>query len=118
VEAAPRRKVGQRNPWLAAVGEADKTFIGRIERGFDFLGYHFTVDNLTLADSTLASFFDHETRLYEQERQRPKTPSPLGAYVKRWCAWTSGGLAGLALGGSNLSGDPVMLCGRAGAAGA
>jgi hypothetical protein len=31
----------------------DKTFIGRIERGFDFLGYHFTADSLTLSDNTL-----------------------------------------------------------------
>ena len=27
----------------------DKTFIGRVERGFDFLGYHFTADRLTVA---------------------------------------------------------------------
>lgn len=27
----------------------DKTFIGRIERGFDFLGYHFSPDGLTAA---------------------------------------------------------------------
>ncbi len=27
----------------------DKTFIGRIERGFDFLGYHFCEDRLSVA---------------------------------------------------------------------
>ncbi len=27
----------------------DKTFIGRIERGFDFLGYHFGQEGLTMA---------------------------------------------------------------------
>ncbi len=27
----------------------DKTFIGRIERGFDFLGYHFGPDGLSVA---------------------------------------------------------------------
>ena len=26
----------------------DKTFIGRIERGFDFLGYHFSRAGLTV----------------------------------------------------------------------
>jgi hypothetical protein len=31
---------------------------------------------------TLANFVDRATRLYEQERQRRKGPSPLGAYVK------------------------------------
>jgi RNA-directed DNA polymerase len=67
------------------------TFIGRIERGFDFLGYHFTADRLTLAVGTLANVVDRATRLYEKERQRPKGPSPLGAYVKRWCAWARNG---------------------------
>jgi RNA-directed DNA polymerase len=46
----------------------DKTFIGRIERGFDYLGYHFTAASLTLAASTLANFADRATRLYEQKR--------------------------------------------------
>ena len=28
----------------------EKTFIGRIEKGFDVLGYHFSPDGLTAAD--------------------------------------------------------------------
>jgi hypothetical protein len=32
---------------------SDKTFIGRIERGFDFLGYHFGPHDLTVAYRTL-----------------------------------------------------------------
>ncbi len=31
----------------------DKTFIGRIERGFDFLGYHFGPDGLSVAKKTI-----------------------------------------------------------------
>ncbi len=27
----------------------DKTFIGRIEKGFDFLGYHFSPEGLSMA---------------------------------------------------------------------
>ena len=90
-----RRAVGLVNQILGSLRlekHPGKTFIGRIERGFDFLGYHFTADRLTLAVSTLANFADRATRLYEQERERPKSPSRLGAYVKRWCAWASGGL--------------------------
>ena len=90
-----RRAVGLVNQILGALRlekHPGKTFIGRIERGFDFLGYHFTADSLTLAVSTLANFADRATRLYEQERERPKSPSRLGAYVKRWCAWASAGL--------------------------
>jgi hypothetical protein len=93
-----RRAVGLVNQILGALRlekHPDKTFIGRIARGFDFLGYHFTADSLTLAVGTLANFADRVSRLYEQEREGPTSPSRLGAYVRRWCAWASGGLATL-----------------------
>ena len=31
----------------------DKTFVERIEKGFDFLGYHFSRDGLTVARDTV-----------------------------------------------------------------
>jgi hypothetical protein len=34
----------------------DKTFIGRIERGFDFLGYHFSPAGLSVAEKTIENF--------------------------------------------------------------
>jgi hypothetical protein len=46
--------VRQVNQGLDALGLAkapDKTFIGRIDRGFDFLGYHFRPNGLSVADS-------------------------------------------------------------------
>jgi RNA-directed DNA polymerase len=33
----------------------DKTAMGRVERGFDFLGYHFTPQGISLAAQTLAN---------------------------------------------------------------
>ena len=45
----------------------DKTFIGRIERGFDFLGYHFRPAGLSVAQKTVDNFLQRATRLYEQE---------------------------------------------------
>ena len=42
----------------------DKTFIGRIERGFDFLGYHFGPAGLTVAKQTIANFIEKASRLY------------------------------------------------------
>ncbi len=49
----------------------DRFFIGRIERGFDFLGYHLTADSLTLAVGTMANFAEHVSRLYEQKQAGP-----------------------------------------------
>src|ERR1700674_5252950 len=46
---------------------SDKTFIGRIERGFDFHGYRFTRAGLSVARKTIDSFLEKASRLYEQE---------------------------------------------------
>ena len=55
----------------------DPFFIGRIERGFDFLGYHLTADSLTLAVGTMANFAGHVSRLYEQKQAGPDRPLPI-----------------------------------------
>jgi hypothetical protein len=34
----------------------DKTFIGHIEKGFDFLGYHFSPEGLSIAEKTIEKF--------------------------------------------------------------
>ena len=80
----------------------EKTFIGRIEKGFDFLGYHFSRTQLAVARTTLENFTARAIRLYEQE------PSRLGEYVQRWSGWVRAGLTtvedlgGLRLGASTL----------------
>ena len=73
-----------------------KTFIGRIERGFDFLGYHFSPAGLSVAQKTVDNFLQRALRLYEQEPGEPLDTSRLGAYVKRWAAWAKGGLVEVA----------------------
>ena len=70
----------------------DKTFIGRIERGFDFLGYHFGPEGLTLAAKTIEQFVERALRLYEQEPGELGGSSQLGLYVRRWVRWTEAGL--------------------------
>ena len=55
----------------------DKTFIGKIERGFDFLGYHFSPAGLTVAKQTIANFIAKASRLYEQERRTVSAVSRL-----------------------------------------
>lgn len=70
----------------------DKTFIGRIAKGFDFLGYHFGSRVLELAEATIKNFVEQATLLYEQgRRERVKAPL-LGTYVRRWLGWAKGGL--------------------------
>jgi hypothetical protein len=34
----------------------DKTAIGRIEKGFDFLGFHFSPEGLSVAEKTIEKF--------------------------------------------------------------
>jgi len=83
------------NQVLAALGlekHPEKTFIGRIERGFDFLGYHFHPDGLSVAKKTVENFLARAARLYEQEPGRAFASSPLGLYAKRWLRWVNAGL--------------------------
>jgi len=73
----------------------DKTFIGPIARGFDFLGYHFGVGAFKLADAVIERFVAHATQLYEQgRRERIKAPL-LGVYVRRWRGWARAGIEGI-----------------------
>jgi hypothetical protein len=61
------------NQCLRALGlekHPDRTFIGRIERGFDFLGYHFSPAGLGIA------------------KQAVSAASTLEMYVRRWLRWT------------------------------
>ena len=50
----------------------DKTFIGKIERGFDFLGYHFMPSGLAIARLTL-----------ERAEAKAKQQNAHGANIKR-----------------------------------
>ena len=90
-----RRAVRVVNEQLNALDLAkhpDKTFIGRIEKGFDFLGYHFSRTGIAVASATVECFVERATRLYEQEQCDPEGTPLLGAYVRRWIGWARGGL--------------------------
>ena len=69
----------------------DKMFIGRIERGFDFLGYHFSPAGLAMAKKTIANFIEKASRLYEQKRSAVSAATALEMYVRRWLGWARGG---------------------------
>ena len=70
----------------------NKTLIGRIERGFDFLGYHFDPEGLSVAKITVENFLSRAIRLYEQESREAIASARLGLYVQRWSRWVIGGL--------------------------
>lgn len=73
----------------------DKTFIGRIDRGFSFLGYEFKASGLTgVARPTRERFAERIHRLYEQGA----TACRIGEYVRRWLIWVRSGLQGADLG--------------------
>jgi len=65
----------------------DKTYIGRVEKGFDFLGYHITPDGVSVAPQTLERFLERAILLYEREPGESFGNSRLGKYVRRWQAW-------------------------------
>jgi hypothetical protein len=70
-----------------------RRFIGRIERGFDFPGYHFSPTELHIAKRTIANFIEKASRLYEQTHSAVLAATALEMYVRRWVRWVSGGPA-------------------------
>jgi len=68
----------------------DKTLIGRTERGFDFLGYHFDPTGLSVAGKTIERFKERIARLYEQGADSVR----IGQYVLRWTTWEIAGAMG------------------------
>ncbi len=56
----------------------EKTVIGKIEKGFDFLGYHISPEGLSLAKKTVGNFIERAARLYEQEPEGGVSSHRLG----------------------------------------
>ena len=70
----------------------DKTYIGKVEKGFDFLGYHFSPRGLMIANITWSKFVARLHRLYEQKKASTDCDVILGDYVRRWIRWTRAGI--------------------------
>jgi RNA-directed DNA polymerase len=86
------RVVNQTLDGLQLEKHPEKTFIGKIEREFVFLGYHFRPGRLTVAQKTVERFVEHAIQLYEHEPGEPFGSSCLGTYVQRWARWARAGL--------------------------
>jgi RNA-directed DNA polymerase len=94
-----RRAVRVLNETFAELGlekHPDKTFIGRTEKGFDFLGYRLGRGRaIGLARATLERHRQKEHRLQEQERAGGTTSGALGDYRRRFMRWAGAGLGPL-----------------------
>ncbi len=85
------RMVNQTLHELRLEQHPDKTFVGRIERGFTFLGYWITEKGVTgVAPSAWQGFQERLARLYEQDAPREETRRQIELYVGRWKQWVMG----------------------------
>lgn len=77
------RAVNQVMARLRVRQHPDNTIIGRIARGFDFLGYRFSVAGLVVARQTVERCV---VRLSQRDEQRVAT-SRIGTDVQSWACW-------------------------------
>lgn len=70
----------------------DKTDMGSIEKGFHFLGYHFSPQGLSLAEKTVQNFLE-KARLIHGGDSGPSVKEGLSDYVKTWLRWANSGLS-------------------------
>ena len=69
-----------------------KTFIGRVEKGFDWLVYRLARgDGLHLAARTVGNSVARKTWLYEHTSGRPDRAARRGEYLRRWLHWATAG---------------------------
>ncbi|NEO96757.1 MAG: hypothetical protein F6K56_44290 [Moorea sp. SIO3G5] len=76
----------------------EKTFIGRIAQGFDFLGYWFSPQGLGVAKKTVERMVDKVFRLYEQCADEIR----IETYLNHWWRWVRSGVDGVSLFGFGL----------------
>ncbi len=70
----------------------DKTFTGRISKGFDWLGFWFKESGcVSVAPRAVNNFMTKLCRLYERSRNQPalRQAGRVVRYVIAWCAWAS-----------------------------
>ncbi|MCP4023567.1 MAG: hypothetical protein GY729_17105, partial [Desulfobacteraceae bacterium] len=61
----------------------EKNVIGRIEKGIDFVGYHFKPNGVYISNLSIDKFLKRINRLYEQNASDDR----IDKYVKKW--WLS-----------------------------
>lgn len=100
-----KRAVATMNRWFEQARlqqHPDKTFIGRISRGFDWLGYRYArCGIIRVASKTLNNHLDRIRRLYELSiangASSVQAEVIVAVYRERWVRWMNGGLSTCAL---------------------
>lgn len=88
-----RKQVKQLNKYLASLGfqkHPDKTFIGKVSKGFDWLGAWLTDKGIAgVAPRALANHLEKVRRLYEQTRHWSEAmrTKRVSDYCSRWKIW-------------------------------
>lgn len=89
---------------LLVTKHPDKTFIGRISSGFDFLGYRFAAGQVSVNETAIRKFAARRNRLYEQGA----TMVRIGDYARRWIRWaTAGGFREVLFTGTSVGGNDL-----------
>ncbi len=63
---------------------SDKTYMGKIEKGFNFLGYKVEASGLQLAPKSLERFSKGRVQLYEQGAD----DLPIEQYIRHFINWS------------------------------
>jgi RNA-directed DNA polymerase len=74
---------------LALTLAHDKTWIGRVSKGFDFLGYHISLNGLSMAKRSFDRMSVKLHRLFEQGADHAR----LVQYLQHWIRWAKTGVS-------------------------
>ena len=66
----------------------EATWIGRVAKGFDFLGYRLSPDDMTVAERSFKRMTEKLRLLYEQGADQARRRS----YVTHWLKWAQSGV--------------------------
>jgi RNA-directed DNA polymerase len=87
------RTVNQHFHQLKVEQAPDKTFIGKISKGLDLLGYQFEKEKITVSKRTIQNHIRRLTQLYEQNKHQPNWNMLLDDYRQRWVTWVYSGIS-------------------------
>lgn len=103
------RCINQHFAKLKVKQHPDKTFVGYTAKGFDFLGYQFNRDALSVAKGTLEKHYCRLSRLYEQRKSHPNWMTYLEDYRQHWFCWVKAGLNATLQDGLKINDDVLHL---------